>query len=79
MFCAACKLQNPHVIPQTSKAKTTRQFQPLTRRIVDLKRERAKLEEEVLQLRAAVRIWAEVCQQTRAAAKIAQKLTDRVQ
>jgi methylmalonyl-CoA mutase N-terminal domain/subunit len=40
-------------------------FHPLSRRIGDLKRERAELEEEVLQLRAAVQIWTEVCRQTR--------------
>lgn len=53
-------------------AKTTRTtplFQePLVRRIGDLKRERAELEEEVLQLRAAVQIWTEVCRQTMAVA-----------
>jgi hypothetical protein len=37
---------------------------PLARQICDLRRERAQLEEEVLQLRAAVNIWAEVCRQT---------------
>jgi hypothetical protein len=33
-------------------------------RIGALKRERAELEEEVLQLRAAVMIWTAVCRQT---------------
>jgi hypothetical protein len=37
---------------------------PLSRRIGDLKRERAELEEEILQLRAAVQIWTEVYRQT---------------
>ena len=37
---------------------------PIARRIRDLRRERAELEEEVLQLRAAVRVWTEVCRQT---------------
>ena len=37
---------------------------PLSHRIGDLKRERAELEEEVLQLRAAVQIWTEVHRQT---------------
>jgi methylmalonyl-CoA mutase N-terminal domain/subunit len=43
---------------------TSTRFDPLSRRIVDLKRERAELEEEILQLRAAVQIWSEVCRQT---------------
>jgi len=33
---------------------------PLSRRISDLKRARAELEEEILQLKAALRIWAEI-------------------
>lgn len=40
----------------------------LPRRIGDLKRERAELEEEVLQLRAAVKIWTAVRHQTMATA-----------
>jgi hypothetical protein len=39
-------------------------YDPLSRRIGDLKRERAELEEEVLQLRAAVQIWTAVYRQT---------------
>jgi len=42
--------------------------EPLARRIRDLKRERAKLEQEILQLRAAVQVWTEVCRQRVAAA-----------
>ena len=38
--------------------------QLVTRRIVELMRERAKLEEEVLQLRVAVQIWTAVAEQT---------------
>jgi hypothetical protein len=38
-------------------------YDPLSRRIGDLKRERAQLEEEVLQLRAAVQIWTAVRRQ----------------
>jgi hypothetical protein len=48
-------------------SKTTRTFpahyDPLARRIGELKRERAELEEEVLQLRAAVQIWTAVRRQ----------------
>jgi hypothetical protein len=36
----------------------------LSRRIGDLKRERAELEEEIRQLRAAAKIWTEVYRQT---------------
>jgi hypothetical protein len=38
-------------------------YDPLSRRIGELKRERAELEEEVLQLRAAVQIWTAVRRQ----------------
>jgi len=38
--------------------------QLVTRRIAELMRERAKLEEEVLQLRVAVQIWTAVAEQT---------------
>jgi len=41
---------------------------PLSRRIGELKRERAELEEEVLQLRAAVQIWTAVRRQIMATA-----------
>lgn len=47
-------------------ARTNSQERPLTRKIGRLKRERAQLEEEVLQLRAAVNIWSEVCRHTMA-------------
>jgi hypothetical protein len=43
-------------------------YDPLSRQIGDLKRERAELEEEVLQLRAAVQIWTAVRRQTMATA-----------
>ena len=43
-------------------------YDPLSRRIGDLKRERAELEEEVLQLRAAVQIWTAVRRQIMATA-----------
>jgi hypothetical protein len=46
--------------------RTSSLHDPLPRRIGDLKRERAELEEEVLQLRAAVQIWTAVCRQTMA-------------
>jgi hypothetical protein len=53
-------------------SKTTRTFathyDPLTQRIGELKRERAELEEEILQLRAAVRIWSAVRRQMMATA-----------
>ena len=41
-------------------------YDPLSRRIGELKRERAELEEEVLQLRAAVQIWTAVRRQAMA-------------
>jgi hypothetical protein len=44
--------------------RTSTLFDPLAHRIGDLRRERAELEEEVLQLRAAVEIWTEVHRQT---------------
>jgi hypothetical protein len=43
-------------------------FDPLSHRIGELKRERAELEEEVLQLRAAVQIWTAVRRQIMATA-----------
>jgi hypothetical protein len=42
---------------------------PLSRRVGDLERERARLEEEVLQLRAAMHIWTEVVRQSLAELK----------
>ena len=51
----------------SSNSKSARTFSthcdPLARRIGELKRERAELEEEVLQLRAAVQIWTAVRRQ----------------
>jgi hypothetical protein len=41
--------------------RTLARYDPLPRRIGDLTQERAKLEEEILQLRAALQIWTEVC------------------
>jgi hypothetical protein len=50
------------MMSKTSKpARTSKHYDPLSRRIGDLERERAELEEEVLQLRAAVQIWTAVC------------------
>ena len=43
---------------------TSSQRGPLSRRIGLLKRECARLEEEVLQLKAAVHIWTEACRHT---------------
>jgi methylmalonyl-CoA mutase N-terminal domain/subunit len=49
---------------RTSKPESTSTNSDRTlRRIGKLKRERAELEEEVLQLRAAVKIWTAVCDQ----------------
>jgi hypothetical protein len=48
----------------SSPTGTLKHNDPLSRRIGDLKRERAELEEEILQLRAAVQIWTEVYRQT---------------
>ena len=54
----------------SSMAKTTKptgastHYDPLSHRVDNLKRERAELEEEVLQLRAAVHIWKAVRRQT---------------
>jgi hypothetical protein len=49
---------------RTSKPEKTSTHSDRTlRRIGKLKRERAELEEEVLQLRAAVKIWTAVCDQ----------------
>ncbi len=56
----------------TRKSKSTgrsRNALPLVRKIGALRRERAELEEEVVQLKAAVNIWAEVCRQTAAGGK----------
>ena len=51
---------------KSKPTRTSAPYGPLSRRVGDLKRERAELEEEVLQLRAAVQIWNEVCRQTMA-------------
>ncbi len=52
----------PFVMAKNTKSSSTSSthYGPLSRRIGDLKRERAELEEEVLQLRAAVQIWTAV-------------------
>ena len=52
------------MMAKNTKPSRTSTTGPLTRRIGDLKRERAELEEEVLQLRAAVRIWTAVSRGT---------------
>ena len=44
--------------------RTSSEDHPLVRRIAQLKRERDQLEEEVQQLRAAIRIWTEVWRHT---------------
>jgi hypothetical protein len=44
--------------------RTSTHYDPLSRRIGDLKRELAELEEEIRQLRAAAQIWTEVYRQT---------------
>jgi|SRR5271157_1539586 len=50
---------------KTSRRNRTSSYnEPLSRRIGDLKRERAELQDEVLQLRAAVQIWTEVWRRT---------------
>ena len=53
--------------------------EPLVRRIGDLKRERDELQEEVLQLRAAVQIWKAVCRQTITAASASEDLPAEMQ
>jgi hypothetical protein len=45
---------------QSKPLKPSRSSESVKRRLDKLKRERARLEEEVLQLRAAVHIWTEV-------------------
>jgi hypothetical protein len=48
-------------MPIKNKPAATEQFRaPLSQRVGVLERERARLEEEVLQLRAAIHIWTEV-------------------
>jgi len=51
------------MMSKTSKpVRTSAHYEdPLSRRIGALKRERAELEEEVMQLKAAVEIWTAVC------------------
>jgi hypothetical protein len=48
----------------TTTGTSSTEYGPLPRRIGDLKRERGELEEEIFQLRAAIRIWTEVWRQT---------------
>jgi hypothetical protein len=65
--CFSPRTGRKSVLKMSKNSKPTRtptRLDPLARRIVDLKRERAELEEEILQLRAAVQIWAEVYRQT---------------
>jgi hypothetical protein len=52
------------MMSKTSKPFRTSAKSPLAERIGALKQERAQLEEEVLQLRAAVQIWTAICRQT---------------
>ena len=54
-------------------------YDPLSRRIGELKRERAELEEEVRQLRAAVQIWTAVRCQTMATATGSEALDAEMQ
>ena len=69
MFSEKYRGENLRMVSKTSKpTRTSTHYDPLSRRIGALKRERAKLEEEVLQLRAAVQIWTAVCRQTMASA-----------
>jgi len=51
---------------KAKNTRTPRTFagEPLPRRLSDLRREREVLEEEVLQLRAAVQIWKDVSRLT---------------
>ena len=56
----------PHMTAKSPESPRTssHHHDPLSRRIGDLKRERAELEEEILQLRAAVQIWGAVRRHT---------------
>ena len=64
--------------PRTTR--TIPQFQaPLVQRIGDLKRERDELQEEVLQLKAAVQIWKAVCRQTMTTASVSEDLPAEMQ
>ena len=50
------------MMPENSRlTRTSHRSESLWRRVADLKRERAELEEEVLQLRAAAQVWTEIC------------------
>ena len=50
------------MMPKNSRLpRTSHHSESLWRRVADLKRERAELEEEVLQLRAAAQVWTEIC------------------
>ncbi len=51
-------------MPQNLKPARGVKSYSLERRVGELERERARLEEEVLQLKAAVDIWTEVFRQT---------------
>jgi len=52
------------MVSKTSKPVKASAKDPLAERIGALKQEMAQLEEEVLQLRAAVQIWTAICRQT---------------
>jgi len=54
----------PELLPNENPLR----FDTLTRRINHLKRERAALEEDIAQLKAAVEVWTEVYRQTRSLA-----------
>jgi hypothetical protein len=64
--------------PKTPRTFTAN-YDPLARRIGELKRERDELEEEVLQLRAAVQIWTAVRSQIMATAEGREALDTEMQ
>jgi hypothetical protein len=76
----SCLSSRENAISESAMAftpKRTRRGQDKTAfasRIADLKRQRAELEEEILQLKAAVDVWTEVCRQTGMRRPVAQDL-----
>jgi len=56
------------MMPELLPNETPLRFDSLARRIDHLKRERAALEEDIVQLKAAVEVWTEVYRQTRSLA-----------
>jgi hypothetical protein len=65
---------------RTSKPeRTSTHSDPTLRRIGKLKRQRAELEEEVLQLRAAVKIWTAVCHNAMSRAEGAESFSAEMQ